>query len=86
MGVDLEIVPEQPDDRQVGSCPTVGNGVGFQNQPIRRMARMNELMHQARLAHPCFADDRHHLTVTLAGQLLDALKLLQLDVAANEAR
>jgi hypothetical protein len=47
---------------------------------------MNELMHQTRLAHARFADDRHHLTVTLAGKLLDAMNLLQLDIAANEAR
>ena len=47
---------------------------------------MKEFAHQARLAHPRFADDRHHLAVTLAGKLLRAAKLLQLDIAANEAR
>src|SRR5213595_1798774 len=46
---------------------------------------MNEFMHQARLAHPRFADDRQHLTVTLASELLNAADLLQLDVAADEA-
>ena len=47
---------------------------------------MNELVHQARLAHARLADDRHHLTVTVAGKLLRAAELLQLDVAADEAR
>src|SRR5262249_11486453 len=47
---------------------------------------MNELVHQARLTHPRFADDRNHLSKTLAGEMLRATKLLQLDVAADEAR
>jgi hypothetical protein len=47
---------------------------------------MNELVYQARLTHPCFADDRHHLTATAAGKLLGPAEFLQLDVAADEAR
>ena len=47
---------------------------------------MNELVHQARLADAGLADDRHHLAVTLLGKLLGAVQLLQLDVAADEAR
>ena len=50
------------------------------------MVRMDEFVHQARLAHPRFADDRRHLTTTLAGKLLRAVQLLQLEVAADEAR
>ena len=47
MDADLEVMPEQFDDRQVGRCATIRNGVGFQNQPVRCMVRMNELVHEA---------------------------------------
>ena len=86
MDANLEIMPEQFDDRQVGRCATIRNGVGFQNQPVRCVLRIQELAHQPRLAHPRFSDDRHHLAVTLAGKLLHAAKLLQFDIAADEAR
>src|SRR5215831_5825263 len=85
MGADLEITPEQLDDRQIRRCATIRNGVGFQNQPVRCIVRMNELVHQTRFAHPRLADDRHHLTLTVAGKLLRAAELLQFDVAADEA-
>jgi hypothetical protein len=45
---------------------------------------MNELANQARLAHPRFADYRHHLPLTADGKLLDAAKLLQFCVASDE--
>jgi hypothetical protein len=86
MDVDLEITPEQFDDRQVRRRTTIRSSVGFQNQPVRCVVRMEKLVHQSRLAHPGFADDRHHLTATVAGKPLRAEKLLQLDVAADEAR
>jgi hypothetical protein len=86
LDVYLEIVPEQLDDWQVGRCLTIGNGFGFQNQPVRCVLRIKELAHHARLAHPRFSDDSHHLAVTLAGKLLHAAKLLQFDIAADEAR
>jgi hypothetical protein len=40
------------------------------------MARSNELVHQARLADPRFADDRYHLTMTPLGKMLHAAELL----------
>jgi hypothetical protein len=86
MDADLEIMPEQFDDRQVWRCVRICSGFGFQNQALHCVLRMNELANQARLAHPRFADDRHHLTLTVAGKLLRAAELLQLDVAADEAR
>ncbi len=48
--------------------------------------RVGELVDEARLAHPRLPDDGRHLTVTGAGELLHAAKLLQLGVAADEAR
>ena len=47
---------------------------------------MGELVDEARLAHPRLADDRCHLAVTGASELLSAAELLQLSVAADEAR
>src|SRR5499427_2382707 len=46
--------------------------------------RMNELANRARLAHPRFADECYHLTLTADGKLLDAAKLLQFYVASDE--
>src|SRR5712672_1936923 len=47
---------------------------------------MNELVYEARLAHPSFPDNRRHLPSTLLDKLLRAEELLQLGVAADEAR
>ena len=48
--------------------------------------RVGQLVDEARLAHPRLADDRHHLAVPVSGDLLGAAELLQLGVAADEAR
>jgi hypothetical protein len=47
---------------------------------------MNELANQTRLAHPRFADECHHLTLTADGKLLGSAKLLQFYVASDELR
>src|SRR5215510_1013407 len=86
VNIDLEILLEQFDHRQVRRCSAVGNGTCLDNQPVRCMLRMNEFMHQPRLAHACLANDRHHLTATAASKLLGAAELLQLDVATDKAR
>jgi hypothetical protein len=83
MDVDIEIAPEQFDDRQVRRCATVRSGIGFQNQPVRRVARMKKLVHQTRFPRPRVADDCHHLTATTAGERLRAQEPLELDVAAD---
>src|SRR4029453_4616541 len=46
---------------------------------------VRELVDQARLAYAGLADERRHLPVTVAGELLGAAELLQLGVAADEA-
>jgi hypothetical protein len=86
MGTDLEIMPEHFDDWQVGSCATMGSAVAFQSHPARGMLRTNDLAHQARFAYPRFANNRYNLTPAIGGELLGTAKLLQLDVAADEAR
>src|SRR2546423_2454550 len=50
------------------------------------MVRMNKLVDQARLAHSRFAHDRHDLTAAAARNVLRAAELLNLHVAADEAR
>jgi hypothetical protein len=45
---------------------------------------VRELVDEARLADPCFADDRHHLAVAGRRELLGTAELLQLVVAADE--
>jgi hypothetical protein len=47
---------------------------------------VGELEDEPRLAHPRLADDRRHLPVTVSGELLGVAELLQLRVAADEAR
>src|SRR5215831_17113177 len=49
MNIDLEVLLEQFDHRQVRSRFTIGNGTCLENQPVRCMLRMDEFMHQARL-------------------------------------
>ena len=47
---------------------------------------MGEFVDEARLAHPGLGNERHDLTVTVTGELLRPAKLLELGVAADEAR
>ena len=47
---------------------------------------MEKLVHQARLPHSRFTDDRHHLAATVVGELLRAEELIELGVATDEAR
>ena len=86
VGADLEISPEQVDDRQIRCRPPVRRGVRFQNQPVRRVRRMKELVQQARLARPSLADDRNHLTETVGGEPLRVAQSLQFDAPTDETR
>src|SRR5262245_60129209 len=47
---------------------------------------MNELAHQARLAHARFADECHDLAATVDGKLLYTTELLQLELASDKPR
>ena len=48
--------------------------------------RVGELVDEARLAHPGLGNERHNLTMTVAGELLDAAELLKFGIAADEPR
>src|SRR2546429_620265 len=54
--------------------------------PVKFFEDRNDRPHQARLADPRFADDRHHLASTTAGKVQHAAELLKLDLAPYEAR
>src|SRR5262245_45857770 len=47
LDVDVEIIPEQFDDRQVWRCATIRNRFGLQNQALHCVLPMNELANQA---------------------------------------
>ena len=84
--LDLEVALEEVDHRQVARRLAVRDRGALEDQPALQAMRVGELVDEARLAHPRLADDRRHLTVTVAGELLGAAELLQLGVAADEAR
>jgi len=48
--------------------------------------RVGQLVDEPRLAHPRLADDRRHLPVPVACELLSAAELFHLGIAADEPR
>ena len=82
----LEVALEQIDDRQVAGRLAVGHGARLQDEPVLGPVGVGELVEQPRLAHPGLADDRHQLTAPGAGLLEGPAELLDLGVAADEAR
>ena len=48
--------------------------------------RVGELVDEARLAHTGLSNERHNLTMTVAGELLDAAELLKFGIATDEPR
>ena len=67
--VDLEIGPEQLDERQVRGGLAGGDADGLQDAPPVRGVRMQEFADQPRLAHPRLGGDRHDLPVSRGGAL-----------------
>src|SRR4051812_42534857 len=65
MTVYPEVAPEQFDDWQIGLCTIIRRRARFQDQPVRRIARMKKLVDKARLTYSRFADDRHYLTASV---------------------
>src|SRR2546427_4537549 len=84
--LDLEVALEEVDHRPVTRRLAVRDRGAFKDEPALQPMRVGELVDEARLAHSRFADERRHLPVTGAGKLLGAAELLQLSVAADEAR
>src|SRR4029453_6934325 len=84
--LDLEIRLEQIDDRQIRSRFTVRDGSTLEDEPPAPGPRTSELEEQARFPDPGFPDDRDDLAVTLRGLFPRRPTLLDLGIAADEAR
>ena len=83
---DLEVALEQVDHGQVAGGLAVGDRRGLQDQPVLHPMRVGELVDEPRLAHPGLAHEGHHLAVARAGLAEDPAQVLELGVAADEAR
>ena len=83
---DLEVALEQVDHRQVAGGLAVGHGGGVQDQPVLHPVGVGELVDQPRLAHAGLADDGDDLPPAGAGLAEDPAQVLDLGVAADEAR
>jgi hypothetical protein len=81
---DLEVALEQIDHGQVARGFAVGDGRGFQDQPVLHPMGVGELVDQPRLAHAGLADDRDHLTPPGAGLAEHSAQVLDFGVAADE--
>ena len=83
---DLEVALEQVDHGQVAGRLAVGDGGGFENQPILHPMGVGELVDEPGLAHAGFAHDGDHLAATRASLFEHSAQVLDLGVAADEAR
>ena len=84
--LDLEVVAQQRDDREVRRRPAVGHGARLDDPPRGRQLAVDELVDEARLADPGLADDADDLPVTGAGALHRAVEHAELGLAPDEAR
>ena len=83
--LDLEVVAQQRDDRQVRRRPPVGHGGRLDHPPCGGQGVVDELVKEARLAHPGLADDADDLPVPGAGALHRAPEHAELGLAPDEA-
>ena len=84
--VDREVAAEQLDHGQIGGGLAVGDRGGLQDEPAVHAVGVGELPEEPRLAHARLPDHGDHLAVPQAGPVEGAAELLQLGVAADEAR
>ncbi|MNS82851.1 hypothetical protein D3C72_1166090 [compost metagenome] len=85
VGLDLEIVLHQLDQRKVGKGLAMGHRERLQLQAAGGRTRL-EFMEQPRFADPGLADHRDDLPVSGRGALQRLLQRLQFPVAPDEAR
>ena len=83
--LDLEVGPQELDERQKRRRLPVGDGAALDDQPALDAVRVGELPEEPRLADAGLADDGHDLAVPGAGPLQGLAELLQLRVAPDEA-
>ena len=85
LGLDLEVVVEQFDHRQIGRRLAVRDGECFQHQASALRSRL-EFMKQPRLAEPRLADRGDDLPAPLLDQLQRAAHRVHLAPAPDELR
>ena len=77
---------EQVADRQVGGGLAVGHGATLQHQPALRAVRVEELVDQARFAHPGLAQQRDDLPLAGPGPCQGLLQGREFRLAPDKAR
>ena len=82
--LELKVGLEQVDDRQIRGSLAIGGRVAFQQEPALSARRMGELVEEAGLAHPGFADDCHHLAVPGPGLFQGLVQGCQLRLPPHE--
>src|SRR5215471_7185125 len=83
---DLEVAPQEVDDRKIAGCPAVRDRAGFHDAPVLRAVGAGELVEQARLAQAGLAHDCDELAVAIVRESQGSAEMLELRVAANESR
>jgi hypothetical protein len=84
--LELEVAPEQVEDREEGRHLAVGDGIRLDEKPAVEAVGVGELPEQARLADAGLADDGHELAPAAAGALEGVAELVQLRVTTDVAR
>ena len=80
----LDIPLQQVNNREVRRRLAIGHRGALQHPPLPRAVGVHELIHQARLAHPGFADHADHLTVASLGLGQRLPQHLQLRLPPNK--
>ena len=84
--LDVTVGFEQVTDRQVGGGLAVGHGATLQPQPALRVVRVEELVDQARFAHPGLAQEGDDLPLAGPGPCQGLLQRLQLGLPPHKGR
>ena len=83
---DLEVALQQIDDWQVAAGLAIGNGRRVQHEPTLHPVRVGELVHQPGFADTGLTHDGHHLATSGRGLAQPVAQMLDLGIAADEAR
>src|SRR5207302_2664083 len=83
--LDLEVMLEEIDDREVGRVRPIGHGAGCQRSPRPQTRRTSELVDQPRLADAWLSHHAHDLAVASLDLYESITEDLELLVAAHEA-
>src|SRR5262249_28658521 len=83
--LDFEVALQEVDNGQVARRFPIRDRGDLKDQPIVEATGVRELIEEARLAYPCFANDRRHLTTICAHELMGMAEVCQLGIAPDKA-